>query len=295
MPPRLRGLTAQFHIARKASQRNTVRRCGRRHNFLRRWIMSESENNEKDLSEFQIRNIRLLTHLLAHDAVTDEIVDAIRQTELEYFSMFDKYRLLEQKINIDEKTNLLKFKKDYLTNIVKTASRIYHGLECQLYHISFIRFDIDDFSVFNNRYGHDLGDRVLVEIADIIRGNSRPTDYVIRFGGEEFDVILPSTDIPGARMYLDKIFKAVRGLIIRHGDEGLSVTVSAGVSHIAYDLSDARLVINRRIDRDYEQMQACADDALYEAKQLGKDRYCIHESGNEARYREIRELYCKSK
>jgi len=254
--------------------------------------MAEHGNNDRDLNDFQIRNIRLLTHLLAHDAVTDEIVDAIHQTELEYFSMLDKYRLLEQKVNVDEKTNLLKFKKDYLTNIVKTASRIYHGMDPQRYHISFIRFDIDDFSVFNNRYGHDLGDRVLVEIADIIRTSSRPTDYVIRFGGEEFDVILPSTDIKGTLKYLDKIFHKVRDLAVEHDGEKIPVTVSAGVSQVVYDLSDTRLVVDRKIERDYECMQAGADDALYEAKYLGKNRYCVHEHGKDAWYREVRDLYC---
>lgn len=258
-------------------------------------LMAENGNNEKELNGFQIRNIRLLTHLLAHDAVTDEIVDAIHQTELEYFSMLDKYHLLEQKVNVDEKTNLLKFKKDYLTNIVKTASRIYHGADPQKYNIAFIRFDIDNFSVFNNRYGHDLGDRVLIEIADIIRANSRPTDYVIRFGGEEFDVILPATDGQGAIIYLDKIFKKIHALSVEHQGEDLKVTVSAGVSHVVYDLSDTRLVMDRKIERDYECMQAGADDALYEAKYLGKDRYCVHEEGKAAWYRDVRDMYCKSR
>ena len=257
--------------------------------------MAENENgNERDLNEFQIRNIRILTHLLAHDAVTDEIVDGIHQTELEYFSLVNKYRLLEQKVNVDEKTNLLKFKKDYLTNIVKTASRVYHGADPQQYHISFIRFDIDDFSIFNNRYGHELGDKVLVEIADIIRMNSRPTDYVIRFGGEEFDVILPATEAMGALVYLDKLFNKIRALRIEHQGETHGVTVSAGISQVIYDLSDPRLIAEKNIEGDYEAMQSWADDALYEAKYLGKNRYCVHEPGKDEWYREVRELYSRS-
>ncbi len=259
--------------------------------------MPENENSngsDRDLNEFQIRNIRLLTHLLAHDAVTDEIVDGIHQTELDYFSLVDKYRLLEQKVNVDEKTNLLKFKKDYLTNIVKTASRVYHGADPQKYHIAFIRFDIDDFSIFNNRYGHELGDKVLVEIADIIRKNSRPTDYVIRFGGEEFDVILPATDIKGSLVYLDKIIEKIRSLKIEHQGEIHGVTVSAGIAQVVYDLSDARLIAEKNIEKDYEAMQAGADDALYEAKYLGKNRYCVHERDKDNWYREVRELYSKS-
>ena len=102
--------------------------------------------NEKELNEFQLRNIQILTHMLSHDAISDEIVEFLRKSELDYFSLIDKYNILEQKVNIDEKTNLLKYKNDYLTNIIKTASRIYFGTDFSNYNISLIRFDIDDFS-----------------------------------------------------------------------------------------------------------------------------------------------------
>ena len=67
-----------------------------------------------------------MTHLLESDAITDEVVEYLRKSELDYFSLIDKYKLLEEKVNIDEKTNLLKYKNDYLTNIIKTASRVFN-------------------------------------------------------------------------------------------------------------------------------------------------------------------------
>lgn len=91
--------------------------------------VKKSIKEERALSEFQIRNIQLLTHLLNYDAVTDDIVEVIRLSELDYFSLIDKYNLLEKKINIDEKTNLLKYRDDYLVTIIKTASRIFFGHE----------------------------------------------------------------------------------------------------------------------------------------------------------------------
>ena len=86
-------------------------------------------NNKKDqeeqlLDDFQLRHIQILTHLMAHDAIDDEIVENLRKSELDYFALLNKYHLLEQKVNIDEKTNLLKYKNDYLTEIIKTASLI---------------------------------------------------------------------------------------------------------------------------------------------------------------------------
>jgi len=108
------------------------------------------EEEEQLLDDFQLRHIQILTHLMANDAIDDEVVENLRKSELDYFALLNKYHLLEQKVNIDEKTNLLKYKKDYLTEIIKTASRIYFGTDSVNYNVSFIRFDIDDFSLFNN-------------------------------------------------------------------------------------------------------------------------------------------------
>jgi len=247
---------------------------------------------EQELNNFQLRNIRILTHLFQNDAITDEIVDDLRESELEYFSLYGKYQLLEEQVNIDEKTKLLKFKQDYLTNIIKTASRIYFGMKSVNYHISLIRFDIDDFSKFNNTYGHDIGDVVLKKIADVIRSHSRPTDYVIRFGGEEFDVILPSTAPEGAAVYLDKIFKCIRQERIMVGGQEKKITVSAGFTHISYQFAD-RMVDERKTQDIFQQMQREADDALYESKYLGKDRYSFFQPEKIDTYKDYRRKYKK--
>ncbi|HOO70217.1 MAG TPA: GGDEF domain-containing protein [Spirochaetota bacterium] len=257
--------------------------------------MDTNQNNPRtdiDLNDFQLRNIDILTHLYVHNAVDDEIVEKLRRSELDYFSLLNKYKLLEQKINIDEKTNLLKFKKDYLTDIIKTASRIYFGSETQNFTIAFIRFDIDDFSVFNNQYGHDAGDEVLITIASIIREHSRPTDYVIRFGGEEFDVILPSTSIDGAVKYLENIFKLINSVEVPYNGQKLKVTVSAGVSSLLYSFNEKR-IMESFIEDLFKQLQTEADNALYEAKYLGKNRYCIYSEDKKNEYVKIRKIYTK--
>ncbi len=254
--------------------------------------MEKGKNIE--LKDFQLRNIEIITQLFKAGVLSDDIVENLRLSELEYFSLVDKYQLLETKVNIDEKTNLLKFKKDYLVNIVKTASRIfYDGFKQMSYHIAFIRFDIDNFSNFNNKYGHDVGDEVLIKIAEILKENSRPTDYVIRFGGEEFDVILPATDINGAVVYVEKIMKKIRGLQLNKNGEILKVTVSAGISSISYKFVEQRFLDDKKIEEDYTKLQQEADNALYEAKYLGKDRYCVYEPDKKQEYTKIRKLYVK--
>ncbi|MEJ5283663.1 MAG: GGDEF domain-containing protein [Brevinematia bacterium] len=252
------------------------------------------KNKNIELKDFQLRNIEIITRLFKAGVLDDDIVENLRLSELEYFSLLDKYELLEQKVNVDEKTNLLKFKRDYLTNIVKTASRIfYDGFRQMLYHISFVRFDIDNFSHFNNKYGHDVGDKVLVEIADILKSGSRPTDYVIRFGGEEFDVILPATDIEGAKVYVSKIMDRIRQLEIEHKGEKLKVTVSAGISSISYKFVEQKFLDDKKIESDYQKLQQEADNALYEAKYLGKNQFCVYDPSKKDDYMKIRKLYVK--
>lgn len=257
--------------------------------------MNDSKNNNHkdiDLNEFQLRNIDILTHLYMHNAVDDEVVEKLRKSELDYFTLLDKYKLLEQKVNVDEKTNLLKFKKGYLTDIIKTASRVYFGSDMSIFHIGFVRFDIDDFSVFNNKYGHEAGDEVLITIAKIIQENSRPTDYAIRFGGEEFDVILPSTSINGASTFLDKIYNVINKTSIDYNGTKLQVTISAGVSGTDYTFKDKK-IDETNIESLFKKLQNEADNALYEAKYLGKNQYCIYSEEKKQEYLKIRKIYSK--
>jgi len=249
------------------------------------------QRTHRELNEFQIRNLKIITHLIQEDAVTDDVIEYLHQSELDYFSLLQKYRLLEEKVNVDEKTNLLKHKDQYLTEIIKTASRFYYGIKDTDYPISLIRFDIDDFSLFNNRYGHDVGDRVLVQVAGAIRNSSRPTDYAIRFGGEEFDVILPSTSLDGTIIYVDKVFERFHNICVDHDGEKLSVTVSAGISHMHYRFNKNKKVEDSDVKKRYLDLQKKADNALYEAKFLGKNRYCIYSGKKKAEYVRMREAY----
>lgn len=253
-----------------------------------------NQEQERELAPFQLRNIGILTHLLQYDAVTDDIVDLLHQSELDYFTVIEKYNLLDKKVNVDEKTNLLKYKDDYLTNIIKTASRIYYGVQNKKYTVSFIRFDIDNFSNFNNRYGHDIGDIILKKFAEVIKEHSRPTDYVIRFGGEEFDVILPSTDLIGAEVYAAKILYNVRKIRVEYGSQELTLTVSAGISSMEYIFDSGHMVLDEKVENLFKRLQKEADDALYESKSTGKDRYSTYQPGMAEEYLNYRKNYKKN-
>ncbi len=247
-----------------------------------------------ELNSFQINTLKIISMLLEQDAVDDSILEELWKNELEYFSLLEKYKLLSEKMNIDEKTGLLKYSDSYLTDIVKTASRIMSNNRFPHLEVGFVRFDIDDFSKFNNNYGHDLGDEILKKVSGIIRDCSRPTDYVIRFGGEEFDVILPSTNLSGAEVYVNKILDETRKINFHYDSKKkIKTTMSAGITSCRLSIDPSAKKDD--VDKEYKNLQKKADDALYEAKFLGKNRFSIYSASRSEEYSKIRSEYTRGR
>lgn len=122
--------------------------------------------------------------------------------------------------------------------------------------------DIDDFKAFNDRYGHDCGDSVLVTVSDVIRGRVRKQDTAARWGGEEFLLLLPETEGDGARTLAASIQTALAESEMVYDDQSLSVTLTLGIS-----------LCGRGMDID--QCIKTADEALYDGKRAGKDRVIL--------------------
>jgi diguanylate cyclase len=117
--------------------------------------------------------------------------------------------------------------------------------------------DIDHFKTVNDELGHAVGDRVLVELAGELRRLARPDDVLVRYGGEEFVVLMPRTSIGDALDWAERCRSAIER---RHWSDGLSrrrITVSVGVSGAP--------------PADVQMLLARADDALYEAKRAGRN------------------------
>lgn len=131
-----------------------------------------------------------------------------------------------------------------------------------------LMLDLDHFKCYNDTFGHDLGDQLLVSIAAMLRRNSRAGDIPARYGGDEFVVILPETSIDGALVIARRLQTAVAEIPIPHTDDqpcekpAMSIGLSAYPAH-----SDTPAGLLH-----------CADQALYRAKQEGRNRVVVFSS-----------------
>lgn len=138
-------------------------------------------------------------------------------------------------------------------------------------YFSLVMLDIDDFKNLNDAYGHLIGDKVLVRIAQIMKEHSRGTDVVARYGGEEFVVILSETDKEGALIAAERLREAIEKEAFMPGGIILPVTISLGVSIYPQD-TDSKIELIRM-----------ADKALYRAKAEGKNKVCLYQENKKAK------------
>ena len=120
-----------------------------------------------------------------------------------------------------------------------------------------IIFDIDDFKMVNDNYSHQIGDDVLKEIAKIIQNGVREQDINVRWGGEEFLILLPQTNLEGAVIVASKIRIAIKEHLFSNKD--LRITASFGVSQLLSEDTETTFISR-------------GDNLLYEAKKTGKDK-----------------------
>ncbi|NOQ51354.1 MAG: diguanylate cyclase [Desulfuromonadaceae bacterium] len=127
--------------------------------------------------------------------------------------------------------------------------------------ISLIMADIDHFKRVNDQYGHQVGDEVLVKISDLLQEKLRTYDLAARYGGEEFCLVLPETDLEAAQNIAERIRQRVESLPLAPPMGRDKLTMSFGVA--AYDGT---------YDGTIDELIRAADDALYEAKNGGRNQ-----------------------
>ncbi len=132
--------------------------------------------------------------------------------------------------------------------------------------IACIMADIDHFKRVNDTYGHRIGDEVLRRVAKVLAGHCRQSDLPVRYGGEEFAVLLPDGDAESAAGLAERCRKEIEDTHVKVGEEDVSVTVSFGVADND-GLPSAEALIES------------ADVALYQAKNAGRNRVAVARAG----------------
>ncbi|MCX5790307.1 MAG: GGDEF domain-containing protein [Elusimicrobia bacterium] len=125
----------------------------------------------------------------------------------------------------------------------------------------FMLLDIDHFKKFNDTYGHQFGDVVLKRVAEVVKASVYETDFVARYGGEEFGIVAPRADHVGVLRKAEAVRANVEKETFTLGMETIHVTVSLGIAHFPRDGSTPEEVIHQ------------ADNALYHAKETGRNRF----------------------
>jgi diguanylate cyclase (GGDEF)-like protein len=190
-------------------------------------------------------------------AMCDYFINMVRQLEDPLLVEGDTYRQKESSIFRDELTGL--YNRRFLNNVLQQQLA-----EAKRYNqpFSLIMFDIDRFKRYNDINGHLAGDRALAEVASIMATTARAVDYLIRYGGEEFLVILPRVGGQEAMVAAERHCRAVEDHYFA-GEERLpsgKLTLSAGVACFPQNAQDAMDLLHR------------ADMALYSAKRKGRNR-----------------------
>ncbi len=126
--------------------------------------------------------------------------------------------------------------------------------------------DLDYFKLLNDNYGHQCGDMVLIEISKLITTLLRLEDVFGRYGGEEFAIVLPETNMAGALDLAERICSKVAEKALYYKGELLNITISLGVAQLSNNESS------------YEDLITYADNALYQAKEQGRNRVCATSS-----------------
>jgi diguanylate cyclase len=128
--------------------------------------------------------------------------------------------------------------------------------------LSLIVWDIDHFKTINDSYGHNAGDKVLLLIAKQLSDHSRATDFISRFGGEEFTMLLPNTDTQSALVLANQLRQTIEKTGFNASGASVAITISCGLTEF---------ILNDTDETAFER----ADQALYLAKEQGRNRCCV--------------------
>lgn len=207
------------------------------------------------LMESQKREKKRAEDLAAINEQANKTIEKLKATEKLLVQQRD---LIFYQANHDQLTGLTNrhLFQDRLNMAIKESKR-------NNWSTSLLFIDLDDFKQINDRHGHEVGDEVLIKISNSLKETIREKDTVVRFGGDEFIILLSNTDEKGAMVVANNILKKVDA--IEFSKEDIKMTPSIGIASYPKDASSAK------------ELVTLADRALYQAKFKGKNQASIYE------------------
>jgi len=185
-----------------------------------------------------------------------EVISTVLSIELSRYDALTRLKnreSLDKEIK-DEVYKAIVFKKNFITLMI----------------------DIDDFKDINDVYGHQLGDFILVNISNILRSQTRETDLIFRYGGDEFLVVIGNVNRSSVEKFAERLLEKVRKQNIIYRLSGLKITISIG----GYIFKGSEYSEDTESFSSKEIIKK-ADKSLYKAKYAGKDRFCLYGEGQE--------------
>ncbi len=180
------------------------------------------------------------------------------------FKAFLKSAELQKQATMDDLTGL--YGHRYLELRLAAEFERHAGMNKEF---CFVMIDVDKFKKVNDTYGHEQGNVVLITVGGAIKSGVRGYDIVARYGGEEFSIILATCELKGAIQTAERIRKSIEDLKISIASENISVTVSMGIC------SNKQPGV-----QNVQDMKRLADQALYQAKNEGRNRVRISQEGS---------------
>ena len=221
-------------------------------------VLVDEEENDKMVQAMEIGVMDYLVRPVDKNELIARVKSQIRQKMYAESLRENMKRNMEMAIT-DSVTGLYNryFLNNYLKNLLCPTNEDRNS-------VSIIMMDIDFFKKVNDTYGHMAGDEVLVEFAQRIVRNIRTIDLAVRYGGEEFIIILPKSDAAFVKLVAERIRARIEKIPFKISDHSvpINITVSIGVSLSADKYMDGT------------SLMGSADEALYQAKETGRNKVC---------------------
>lgn len=245
-----------------------------RHCEFGSWLNADGAELIRDKSHLsQLRKLHEAMHhvvievcaIMDHQRASAPIYALLKKAETYSLELGNEISLLNSIVimsvyNKDPLTGFLN--RRFLDRVIITQMEMSKATESAF---SLIMFDVDHFKKLNDQHGHNTGDRALEHIASLVRDTLRQSDLVFRYGGEEFLLVLPSTNNPQAHLLAEKLRQRIQDSPLP-GEPPISLSASFGVTEVA---PDSYSVVDTRLVRD---LIAECDGKLYAAKRHGRNR-----------------------